>query len=545
MNPGARSNALGNERTFRILSYALVFLLISCGVLILGILFHTLFPDWHTTIMAGVALFVMVDRLYTYRQLKSLTLFSTEWAMVLGAQLIVIILVVRLLLSYSNGIESLRNDLSLFANGNLEQLFTPEYAASLLLAYLVWSISRQFLDLIDEIGLDQTTALGEETIMPDTVVPAHQRMVNLIFTLGIALVILTAMTRMNLRTIINTPGLIPGVKFSRFSGAEAGALLYFIFGLALLSLSRLMSLQTHWNRLRIPVSSRNLTKQWGVYSLLFLLILGLIVSLLPSGDSFGFFSLIFIAFGFLFRVLFFIAELILGLALILFSLPFLLFRKASPIAPEYVRPALPTFPVAPVTPTAISELLLLVRSIFLWGALIVIVVFAVVQFTRLHGGILPALRRSRITNWLLLAWQWLYKSMDKTRSDISRMVTDAWQSLYSRLEGNQILPPVRWIHPRSLDPRRKIYFYYFAMIRRGGEQGLKRDPSETPSEYAVKLEKALPLVGEDVDSISNAFVKARYSRQEIKAAEANIVKGAWGRIRRALQQQFGDKPAGK
>jgi hypothetical protein len=543
MNSGARSNAIGNERVFRLLSYGLIFLLMSCGVLTISILLHNLLPGWHTTLIAGMVLFVVIDRLYTYRQLKSLTQLSTEWAIALGAQWIVILLVVRLLLSYSNGIEALRNDLSLFASGNLEKLFTPEYIVSLMLAFLAWILSRQFLDLIDEIGLDQMTALADETVMAAEAIPAHQRLVNLVFTLGIGLVILTAMSRMNLRTIINTPGQIPNVEFSRFSGAEAGALLYFIFGLGLLSLSRLMSLQTHWNRLRIPISSRNLTRQWAISSLSFLLILGLIVSILPAGDSLGFFSLIFIAFGYLLRILLFIMQLVVGLILVIFSLPFLLFNKAPPIVPISAPPPLPAFPVSPIVPATNSEVLALIRSVFLWGGLIVIVVIALATFMRQHGGILPALRRSRITNWLLLAWQWLHTSMDKRRGDLSRMVAAGWQSVLSRLEGKRILLPVSLIRLRSLDPRRQIYFYYLAMVRRSGEQGLKRAPSETPSEYALKLEKDLPSADEDVDSITDAFVKARYSRHDISPEDASMVKGAWGRIRRALLAKSKTKPS--
>ena len=545
MNPGYRSNAIGNAKLFRLLSYVLVFLLMGCTILTLSILIHGVFPEWHAAIIAGVALFVVIDRLYTYRQSKSMTFLSTEWLIALGAQWIVILLVVRLLLSYANGMESLRNDLSLFASGVLEKLFTPEYAACLLLACLVWILTRQFLDLIDEIDLDQTTALGEDIVMPDNPVPAHQRMVNLIFTLGIVLVILTAMTRMNLHTLVSTPGLIPNVEVSRFSGAEAGALLYFVFGLALLSLSRLMSLHTHWNRLRIPISSKNLTRQWGLYSLFFLLILALIVGVLPAGDSIGFFSLIFMAFGFLFRVLLFIAQLIAGLLLILFSLPFLLFNKAPPVDVVSAPPPMPAFPTAPVLPPTSNEILALIRSVFLWGALIVIVVFAIVQFVRQRGEILPALRKHRITNWLLLAWQWLYRSVDKTRGDLSRLVAAGWQGISTRLEGKRILPPVRLIFPRSLDPRRQVYFYYLAMIRRGGEQGIVRDPSETPSEYAVKLEKAVPAENEDIVSLTDTFVKARYSRKEVSSGDAGRVKTAWARVRRALQGKSRDEASSK
>ena len=76
-----------------------------------------------------------------------------------------------------------------------------------------------------------------------------------------------------------------------------------------------------------------------------------------------------------------------------------------------------------------------------------------------------------------------------------------------------------------------------AMIRRGGEQGLPRKPSQTPSEYALTLEKKLPAAGEDIDAITEAFVEARYSRREVDAREADLVKATWERIRRALRER--------
>ena len=349
--------------------------------------------------------------------------------------------------------------------------------------------------------------------------------------------ILTALTRINLRAIVSSSAGIPKVEVYPFSGGEAGALLYFVFGLALLSLSRLMSLQTHWNRLRIPVSSDNLTRQWGIYSLLFLLILAVIVSLLPAGDSLGFFSVVGTLFGFLIHVLVFLSQLIVVLALLLFSLPFLLFGKAPPFINRSAPPPLPTLPTQPPYSFDSSALLALLRSIFLWGSLFAILVFAFIHFARQHDGILAALRRSRITNWLLLAWQWLYRSADQTRASLSRAIADGWQNIVARLEGKRSLPRPGWISLRSLDPRRQIYFFYLAMIRRGGEQGLTRKPSQTPSEYAVQLEKALPSAGEDIDSITEAFVQARYSRQEVDSRKSDLVKATWGRIRRAFQDK--------
>jgi hypothetical protein len=223
-------------------------------------------------------------------------------------------------------------------------------------------------------------------------------------------------------------------------------------------------------------------------------------------------------------------------------LPFLLFGKDAPAVLESAPPPLPTFPpAAPVLPPASNEILSMLRSVFLWGMLIVVVVFALIQFFKQHGGIVPALQGSRITNWLLLAWQWLYRNVEKTRDEFSRLVGAGWQSMTSRLDGKPLLPPLRLVLPRSLDPRRQIYFYYLAMIRRGGEQGIPRQPSQTPAEYAAELEKKLPDSSQDIDSLTGAFIEARYSRVEMDSQKANWVKEIWGRIRRALLSKPAEK----
>jgi hypothetical protein len=76
------------------------------------------------------------------------------------------------------------------------------------------------------------------------------------------------------------------------------------------------------------------------------------------------------------------------------------------------------------------------------------------------------------------------------------------------------------------------------MIRRGAEQGLTRTPSQTPSEYAVQLERSLPSAAEYIDSITEVFIQARYSRREVDARQADVVKAIWNRIRRALQEKL-------
>ncbi|HSB03324.1 MAG TPA: DUF4129 domain-containing protein, partial [Anaerolineales bacterium] len=492
---------------------------------------------WHSEVIAGVMVLVVIDRFYTYPRFKSLDLFSREWAVTFGVQWIVLVLFIRLLLSYASGLAAFVTDMQLFAHGYLENFFNPEFVVALFLSILAWYIPGQFLQLLDEIGLDQRIALREASvpIRREEEMP-QRRLLELIFNLGIILVLVTVLASLNFQSILsNTPGAYH-VDPDRFSAGEAAVLLYFLFGLALLTQGRLMSLQTRWNIQRIPVSSDNLAKRWGLYSALFLGLLILAVGLLPTGDSLGIFSLLRSLLGFLFLVFVFVGRLLVSVVIVLLSLLFLLFGKDVPRA----GPLPPLIPFQPEPPPLYTDNAswILIRSILLWGSLILIVVFSLTHFLRQHDEFLGTLRKAPVINWLRIAWEWLRRNVGKTREGFARALADGWQSIVTRLERRRILSPPGWISLRALDPRRRIYFFYLAMIRRSNERGLARKPSQTPSEYAMRLGKDLPSASEDIDSITQAFVEARYSRHEVDVRQADFVKVIWERIRRALQNRF-------
>jgi hypothetical protein len=258
---------------------------------------------------------------------------------------------------------------------------------------------------------------------------------------------------------------------------------------------------------------------------------------LPAGDSFGFFSVLETLFGFLIGIFVFLSQLVITIVILLLSLLMLMLGKAPPLRGGSLPPLFPTLPTEPVVPPDSSAFLALLRSILLWGSLLAIIVFAFIHFVRQHDSILAGLRRSRITNWLILAWQWLYRNAEQTGANLSRAIIDGWQSIVARLEAKRLLTRPGFLSVRSLDPRRRIYFFYLAMIRRGGDQGVARKPSQTPAEFAVQLEKAVPEAGDDIDSLTQAFIEARYSRQEVDSGKADRVKAIWDRIRRALQNK--------
>ena len=115
MNPESPSNVLRNVNVFRFLGYLLVFLMMACAVMSLGMLIQNVLPGWHSGIIAGILSFIVIDRLYTYRGMRSLIPLSSEWAIAILSQWLLILLVMRFLLSYADGLDSLRADLALFA----------------------------------------------------------------------------------------------------------------------------------------------------------------------------------------------------------------------------------------------------------------------------------------------------------------------------------------------------------------------------------------------------------------------------------------------
>ena len=96
--------------------------------------------------------------------------------------------------------------------------------------------------------------------------------------------------------------------------------------------------------------------------------------------------------------------------------------------------------------------------------------------------------------------------------------------------------PRRWINPRKLSPRQQVQFYYLAMLRRGGEHGHARQPTQTPYEYARTLESQIPEIDQDVDGLTEEFIEARYSRHDIPPEHVGLVRRYWERIKRALRR---------
>jgi hypothetical protein len=360
---------------------------------------------------------------------------------------------------------------------------------------------------------------------------------GIVFGLGFILVILTALMRVNFRMVfqgesIGSLGLQPLPYLA--SGAW-NVLLYFLLGLALVSMSQLARLNARWHFQKIEVAPK-LASRWAIYSISFILLLSVGASLLPTNYSLGFLSVIayllqliwsvvYFIFGFLFSILIFIISQI---AYFLGIQP--IETKPSPPL-DFAVPEVPT----QMAPNGSDPWLDLVKSLLFWIVFIGITVFSLYQFVRQHDGILNTLMGIPGGSRLVKVWQWLLGLFKGFNHRISIIFSSNIERIRSRGK-RQASPDLRRVlRIRSLTPRKRIYYFFFAMLRRGGTRGLTRGDSQTPYEYAQTLEQAIPDVGEEVVHLTDAFVEARYSRKDISEKRVGIVKRNWGRIRGALR----------
>jgi hypothetical protein len=526
-----------NESVFRTISYILVTLMIVCGVLTFGNLVNRYVNTWSTAATAIVSALIVLDRLYTYQKMKSFPILSEEWLLAVSTQWIVIIVVLKVVLGLVNGLSTFLEEIPLWVTNFQEYFLTPDFYLSMVIVTVVWVLGGHFAEILNGMGMEEALIERQSAVSPIRGIPPRYRLLSLVFNMGAFLIVITALARINLRVVFLGEEAPVLINIPALEGGGATTLLYFMFGLALLSETQFVSLNTRWALQGIRVE-RNLAVGWVFYSLLLLVGLALIAGFLPTSYGLGVLALLGYVLDVLLVLLIFLGQLLIVLFIFLASLPFRLLDWELPMenftltTPEF--PNVPAEVTSTVTPVAWWEVL---KTILIWGAVIAIVVYSIRQYLRQHEGFTNSLRRRPILRWLLHIWRWLKDLFGGIHKGVVDTVAANLERIWSRRARTKSLGWSGFINPRRLDPRQRVYFFYLALIRRGNESGLTRSLSQTPYEYASTLDDALPDANEDVDALTEAFVEARYTPQDVEEQKANLVKTYWDRIRRALRSR--------
>jgi hypothetical protein len=336
---------------------------------------------------------------------------------------------------------------------------------------------------------------------------------------GVFLVLCAAATRVQVGEGLSLNVFDMGIP----SAVVVAGVLYFLIGLALTSQARLAMLRAQWLLDGVELSER-LPARWRRFSLLIIACIGLLAVLLPLGSTWQLGAIVNAVVMFVTRIALLVAFLIATAFAMIMSLV----DEPQPM---------PEMPEELVTPPPLAEIAPAWQAPpWLGGALIWLAVLIV---------LLIALR-------LLLGKE----GLDLTRRKLSILLAGLWAHLRSWARGVQskarnlqvslpgrrspatdagLRQPWRFIRVAGLSPRDQVRYFYLSTLRRASEQGIVRQPAQTPQEFMQDLEQSWPETEVELEALTTAFVVARYDVVEISPDEAQQVKSVWERIKRALR----------
>lgn len=521
-----------NERLSTLVSYTLVAGMMTCVAFTIVQIGQIVWPGWDGGYIIFVAFFLSLVFMFGQRYLRRerLSFPDTEWFLYHFTEWVVILLATRALLYARVGVEQIWVDITSGREMFITRFFTNEYLLTIFVLVIFWLLSRIFADeLYGMEGDEKLLKMEMDSGVSTERKLIRQRMVNLIFFIGGALVVLTSLLRKDIQTRLG---------FSSSNEiAVYNVLVYFLLGFILLSLSQFSILRARWGLDRIPVN-KNLVGRWVIFSFLFLSGLILLSAILPTGYTLNLLSVL--------RQLASFIGLILSLIIAILSLPLVLIAALLSwivggeisLDAAMLVPQTPGLPVIPSPPSWIE----FIKSVFFWVSFFGVIVFSVYYYFQLNWKKLNWLRRFKFINLILSFWTWVQAQI----WGISRAISSAVRSGIERvIHPEKISLPARpwnFINQRKLTPRQRILFFYMLMLRRGDKSGIPRRVGETPYEYAQSLSSKIdtleleerPVI--EVGTLTEKFIEARYSTHEIDMENVSVVRLAWDRIRRVLQQ---------
>jgi hypothetical protein len=336
---------------------------------------------------------------------------------------------------------------------------------------------------------------------------------------GVFLALCAAVTRVRIGEGLSLNVLDLGIP----TPLVAAIVFYFLIGLALLGQARLAVLRAQWmlDGVEMP---EHLPSRWNRWSLVVIVAIGLLAALLPLGSTWQLGAIVNTVVMFFVQIALFVVSLILsvlGLILRLFGE-----QPEMPEIPQELVPAIPQEPLAPLL-----EMPPWLGGATLWLVVLVALLLALRLLLGKDG--LDVTRR-KLQRVLARLWAYL-KSWGRGVQDLARSIQVSLPGRRATANDEAARQPWRFIRLGGLPPREQVRYFYLSTLRRAADQGIARQPAQTPREFVQDLEQTWPEAELDVEALTEAFVIARYDAAEISPDEAQQVKSVWERIKRALR----------
>lgn len=348
---------------------------------------------------------------------------------------------------------------------------------------------------------------------------------------GIFLMVCAAITTFDFRKVNSDLKLFSLQRLGLDPHILLALLVYFLGGFLLLGYGRLAVMNARWMKEGVKRETAVATT-WQTATSQLILAVALLMAFVPIGSSF---TISRILMAIVFAGILFVNLLLTGYSM---ALVFILTLLAQ-LFPGQINPPLPTSPPSIATPpppppqAPPNETLTLITGSFFWLALGGVLIIALLFFWQGRG-----------ISWRELFgglfWQRGWVALWAAWRRLRQQVAATGQALRARLGlPDAPLTPPNWrlLRLRSLSPQERVRFFYLTAVRRASESGVKREANETPNEYIEDLTENWPTAETELNELTQAFLKARYSPTPISETDAQTTKTIWQRIRQLLKKK--------
>lgn len=500
----------------------MVAVMMACVMIAVVQFFRRINVGWQVIYLPWLAFFMSLEAIYTTHLSRKLSYSSEDWLKMRLAELVVILVILKLLLFFIYYPASFWFDVQTWKN-YLVDFFNLPYLVTIGFTVFIWVAASQFGVDLYEIGREDYAKRQEVAFyFSEDRALARRRLIDRILVLGAIVIVIAAVVRMDSQIIWGERALI--------SGTYMNLLLYFVLGFALFSLTQFAILGATWSQESTPVQ-HNVASRWILASLFFLLLLAGLVWFLPTRYSLGLLSTLSIMFSYLMSIFVFLWNLIGFLLLSLFRLLGFFEDQDQPTDENSESPFLQIPPVVQGPPMPWFEVL---KTILFWSVLIGVIGFALYQYLQQNQELLQAVRRFPLVSWLAKLFVRLTGLFNQARISMASMVSTVRQRLNPVRAAAEHPEPWRFIRIRNLTPRQQVLFYFAALLRKAEQRGIARHKAQTPYEFAQTLESTVPEVLNDLEPFTDTFVEARYSHHPVTSEQASRAHQWWQSLRKVI-----------
>lgn len=497
---------------FRALS---VSVMVGCLVLAIVEFIHALAPIWSGAYLAVLCGLVAWEAGYSYHLLHQRHRFLSDRLRFHAVEFALFFIILRVAVWF-NQPDPLAAIQHWLANP-LAALLDLEILLASALALMAWFAATDTLSELEQ--------LEDPTGIPAYDEPIPNSLTSRFFIGGLMVLIFSGLAQADHAALLS-------FKFSVRSGVVLNVLVYFVVGLILIGQMQLARLQTLWQRQGIEVAAE-LPRRWARYTLIFLIVAGLIAFALPTRYTAGLLGLIADAVLVVVTVIYFLVSLVVWPVALLVAY-IVSWLGLAPTAHVPIRPPPPLPPPdeAQAVAASLAPWLDYLRSIVVWVIIVGMMAYVVINYFRERPELLRALAALKPIRALRRWWAALRGRVGGWLADIQdRWPRDLLQNLFKRAAAT----PFSFFRLGAASPREQIAYYYLSLLRRTEQSGFARRPAQTPAEYQPTLATELPDAQADTAQMTREFIEARYSAHPIEAEQVRQMRAAWERVRALLR----------